>query len=166
MTAFAPSEDSYQPVHPRSLIIDFAGHSVGSQGSKVYSGGQRRLRQPAWMRRLIWVFAGRTSLIVGFLVRWLICFLLLVRSASPSIAACFAFCFSTVLHFVFIFGATLGGKGEDWAIVKPIYSSSSFCCSASLLKLCFEKVGLYWFCHVRSWFRDSVIPCLRHSVIA
>ena len=27
--------------------------------------------QPARMRRLIWVFAGRTSIVVGFVVRWL-----------------------------------------------------------------------------------------------
>ena len=37
----APSDDSDQPVHSRSLIRVFAGHSVGSQGSKVSSGGQR-----------------------------------------------------------------------------------------------------------------------------
>ena len=31
-----------------------------------------------WMYRLIWVLSGHTGLIVGFVERWLICFLLLV----------------------------------------------------------------------------------------
>ena len=39
----APSEDSDQPAHPRSLIRVFTGHCVDSQGSKTSSGGQRRL---------------------------------------------------------------------------------------------------------------------------
>ena len=38
-----PSEDSDQPGHPPSLIRVFAVRSVGSQGSKVFSCGQRRL---------------------------------------------------------------------------------------------------------------------------
>ena len=38
--ACAPSEDSDQPAHPRSLITVFAGHSVTSQGYKASSGGQ------------------------------------------------------------------------------------------------------------------------------
>ena len=33
-----------QPAHPHSLIRVFTGHSVGSQGSNAFSGGQRRLR--------------------------------------------------------------------------------------------------------------------------
>ena len=41
---FAPSEDADHPAHSRSLIKVFTGHSVGSQGFKVSSGGQRRLR--------------------------------------------------------------------------------------------------------------------------
>ena len=41
--ACVPSEDSDQPAHPRSLIRVFTGHSLGSQGSKASSGGQRRL---------------------------------------------------------------------------------------------------------------------------
>ena len=39
----APSEDSDQPAHPRSLIRVFAGHSVGSQISEASLGGQWRL---------------------------------------------------------------------------------------------------------------------------
>ena len=39
----APSEDPDQPAHTRSLIRNFAVHSVGSQGSKASSGGQRWL---------------------------------------------------------------------------------------------------------------------------
>ena len=35
--ASTPSEDSDQPAHPRSLLRVFAGHSVGSQGSKTSS---------------------------------------------------------------------------------------------------------------------------------
>ena len=42
--ACAPSEDSDQHVHPRSLIRVFAGYPVGRQGSKVSSSRQRRLR--------------------------------------------------------------------------------------------------------------------------
>ena len=38
-----PSEDSDQTAHSRSLIRVFAGHSVGSQGSKVSSGEQQRI---------------------------------------------------------------------------------------------------------------------------
>ena len=39
----APSEDSDQPGHPRSLISVFAVRSMGSLGPKPSSGGQRRL---------------------------------------------------------------------------------------------------------------------------
>ena len=39
---FAPSEDSDEPGHPLSLIRVFAGRSMGSQGSKLSSCGQRR----------------------------------------------------------------------------------------------------------------------------
>ena len=41
--ACAPSEDSDQPAHTRSLIRVFAGHLVSSQGFKASSGGQWRL---------------------------------------------------------------------------------------------------------------------------
>ena len=40
---YAPSEDSDQPGHPPSLIRVFAVRSIGSQGSKLSSCGQRRL---------------------------------------------------------------------------------------------------------------------------
>ena len=39
-----PRDDSDQLAHPRSLIRIFTGHSVGSQGSKAFSGGRRKLR--------------------------------------------------------------------------------------------------------------------------
>ena len=42
-TACAPSEDSEQSVHSCCLIRVFTRHSVGSLGSNVSSGGQRRL---------------------------------------------------------------------------------------------------------------------------
>ena len=38
-----PIEDSDQPAHPCSLIKVFDGLSMGSQGSKVSSGGKLRL---------------------------------------------------------------------------------------------------------------------------
>ena len=41
--ACVTSEDSAQPSHLYSLIRIFVGHSVGSQGSKAYSGGQQKL---------------------------------------------------------------------------------------------------------------------------
>ena len=47
--ASVPSEDSDQPAHLRSLIRAFTGHSMGSQGSKPSSGGQRRLISFYWV---------------------------------------------------------------------------------------------------------------------
>ena len=41
--AFVSTEYSDQSSLPQSLIRNFAGHSVGSQGSKTFSGGQQRL---------------------------------------------------------------------------------------------------------------------------
>ena len=40
---YAPTEDSDQPVHPRSLIRAFNGRSMGSRGSNVSSDGKVRL---------------------------------------------------------------------------------------------------------------------------
>ena len=42
-TACAPSEDSDQPAHPRSLIRVIVWHTVRNQGSKTSSNGQPRL---------------------------------------------------------------------------------------------------------------------------
>ena len=39
----APSEDSDQPAHQRSLIRVFVEHLMGSRGSKMSSGGQKIL---------------------------------------------------------------------------------------------------------------------------
>ena len=74
--ACVPSEDSYQPGHPPSLIRVFAVHSE----PKLSSCGQRRLwsvwaedsDQAGRMPRLIWVFAGPTCHFVGFVMRQLI----------------------------------------------------------------------------------------------
>ena len=41
--ACVPSEDSDQPVDPRSLIRVFAGHTVGTQVAKASSVGRRKL---------------------------------------------------------------------------------------------------------------------------
>ena len=42
MLAYAPMEALDQPVHPHSLIRDFDGRSVDSQGSYVSSDGTLR----------------------------------------------------------------------------------------------------------------------------
>ena len=66
------SENSDQPAHPRSLIRVFADRK-----DALYSlqANQRWIDEnpchTEWMYRLIWVFAGHTRLIVGFVVRWL-----------------------------------------------------------------------------------------------
>ena len=64
------SKNSGQPVHipiiARVLIYPSLDHPVEG------SWDQRRLYQTAQKHRLIWVFAGRTSLIVGAVMRWLI----------------------------------------------------------------------------------------------
>ena len=66
----APSIDSDQSAHPRSLIRVFAGHSVDSQESKASSDGQRSLYvQPVRVR----VFAWRTCSLVGNAVSRLKC---------------------------------------------------------------------------------------------
>ena len=58
------SEDSDQPGHLPSLIRVFAVHSMGSSGPKLSSCGQRRLWSAGRMPRLIWVFAGRTVILL------------------------------------------------------------------------------------------------------
>ena len=60
---WAPSKDFDQPAHSCSLI-EFAGHSLGRQGSKVSSGRQKRLIR-LQRHRLIWAFAGCTCNLVG-----------------------------------------------------------------------------------------------------
>ena len=63
----ATSEDSGQPVHPRSLIRVFADRMCILRPSGY---PKRDKREPSChtglMYRLIWVFAGYTDLIVGF----------------------------------------------------------------------------------------------------
>ena len=63
--ACVPSEDSDQPGHPPGLIRVFAVRSMGSWGSKLSSCGQWRLWSDwADVPRLIWVFAGRTAVLL------------------------------------------------------------------------------------------------------
>ena len=61
--ACAHIEDSDQPVHMRSLIRVFAGHSLGSQVTKASFAGQRR----PWSACTDWSesFAERTINLVG-----------------------------------------------------------------------------------------------------
>ena len=55
--AFVPIEDSDQPLYQHSLIRAFDGHSLGNQGSNIFSGGKLRLQSDnVWMHRLIWIF--------------------------------------------------------------------------------------------------------------
>ena len=63
----APSEDSDQPAHSRSLIRIFAGRIWDIQGFKVCHVDQEDSDQTVWMRRLIWVFLGRTCTKIRFL---------------------------------------------------------------------------------------------------
>ena len=49
----APSEDSDQPAHSRSLIRIFTGRILESEGCKVCSCGKEDSDQTARMRRLI-----------------------------------------------------------------------------------------------------------------
>ena len=65
----APSEDSDQPAHSRSLIRIFTGHILDSQWCQVSSCGQQWLIRLRW---LIWVFVGCTYHKVLFLMLRLI----------------------------------------------------------------------------------------------
>ena len=67
---------SDQPAHPHGLIRVFAGHSMGNEGFKAYSGGQRvKTDQIARMRKVISVFAVRTCNFVRNTVPRPICLL-------------------------------------------------------------------------------------------
>ena len=63
----APSEDSDQPAHSRSLIRIFTGRILDSHWCWVSSCGHRNYDQTSQMRWLIWVFVGRTCQKVRFL---------------------------------------------------------------------------------------------------
>ena len=56
----APSDDSDQDAHSRSLIRIFTERILYSQGCTVSSCGQWRLWSAWWLRRLILAFIGRT----------------------------------------------------------------------------------------------------------
>ena len=60
-----PSEDSDQPAHPYSLIIVFAGLSVGSKDTKSLHAASKDTDQSAQMCRLIRVFTERTCNLAG-----------------------------------------------------------------------------------------------------
>ena len=64
----APSKDSDQLGHQPSLIIVFAVPKRKAWTLSYPLSAQLRLWSDWWMLRLIWVFAGRTSHIVGFVV--------------------------------------------------------------------------------------------------
>ena len=51
--ASAPSEDSYQPAHPRSLIRVFTRHSVVAKGTKRLQADRKDSDQTAKRHRLI-----------------------------------------------------------------------------------------------------------------
>ena len=71
--------DSDQSAHPcdsdQSLLIACAFYSIWA----IQRGIKENPCHTWWMHKLIWVFAGHTGLIVGFVVRWLkYCFLNLI----------------------------------------------------------------------------------------
>ena len=66
-----PAKNSDQLAYPRSLIRVFTDRVCLLQST----GYPKRINENCchiwWMYRLIWVFAGHTGLIVGFVVHWL-----------------------------------------------------------------------------------------------
>ena len=61
----------HQPNHS-SLIREFAVRPVGSKDPSFLHADSEDSDQTGWMPRLIWAFAGRTCLFVGFVMRRLI----------------------------------------------------------------------------------------------
>ena len=72
LRACAPSEDSDQTAHSRSLIRIFTGRILNSQGCNFLRSDNEDSNQTALMRRLIWVFGGCTCQKVRFLTLRLI----------------------------------------------------------------------------------------------
>ena len=68
----APSEDSDQPGHPPSLIRVFAVRMKKAWVLSYPLSAQRRLWSD-WEPSLIWVFAGRTVILLVFVMWRLIC---------------------------------------------------------------------------------------------
>ena len=66
------SKDSDQPVHTQSMGRVLIYLSLDSPGDYRRHMIGKDSNQTAQMHRLIRVFAGRTSLIVGFVMHWLI----------------------------------------------------------------------------------------------
>ena len=84
------SKDPDQPVHPPSTARVLVHPSLVSPEAVDGTCDQRSLWSDCAMRRLIRVYGGRTSLIVGFGVRWLSLFLVLrfmLRSTSYSFSS-------------------------------------------------------------------------------
>ena len=69
--ACAPSEDSDQPAHPRSLIRIFARALWVAKDPKRLQADGKCSGMHTQMRRLVWVFAWRTYNIVGNAVSYL-----------------------------------------------------------------------------------------------
>ena len=69
----APSEDSDQTAHSRSLIRIFPGRILDTQGRKVFFMWTTKTDQTVHMRWVIWVFVWCTCQKVHFLTLRLIC---------------------------------------------------------------------------------------------
>ena len=67
------------------LIRVCTGHSLGSQRSKASSADIEDSDRPARMRRLIWIFAGSTCVLVGNTVPQLVC-----KISKVHVSACFS----------------------------------------------------------------------------
>ena len=69
------SKDSDQPVHSPSMARVLLYTSFNIQEAVEGTFDQQMLWSDCvWMHRLIWVFAGCTSRIVGFVMHWFICY--------------------------------------------------------------------------------------------
>ena len=70
----ATSEDSDQPMHLHSLIRVFADRMYFLQPLDYPRGINENSCHTGWIYRLSWVFFGHTGLFIGFVMRWLKCY--------------------------------------------------------------------------------------------
>ena len=63
-----PPQHTHTHTHTHTLLITCAFYSL----QVIRTGIKEKPCHIVWMYRLIWIFAGHTGLIVGFVVRWLI----------------------------------------------------------------------------------------------
>ena len=77
---YEPSEESDQPGHWPSLIRAFAVRSWVVKDPMFLHADSEDSDQTGWMLRLIWVFAGCTGHFVGFVMLWLISFIVMILS--------------------------------------------------------------------------------------